>query len=431
MSDKAFENFKQPLISKEDLELLMEIRAGSLQEYLKLAESKKGEYEEEEKRLRKGLESWKQRYEELATRHGLLLKQIKKASTAKKSQKKSAKQKITSVKSSEKLYSDENKDLSKIERFNLQLPPPPDGVRVYLNESGGVVSEVHITADKSKGADLIEKLLESYAGDIRTAKREIDMDDSLHEGYPVFPQFDSRAHTCLTGMFEYDYMGTCERGIVHGAHQIAGYDFGRTPAVVFAQVVEGQIQVFFEAQALSSGATQFAPYVSKCFKKFPGYGGAYMVHIGDPAGNAKTQVDDVTAYEIFSEYGIDIEPGVVSYVRRQEAMIWALTDFIDEQTPRLVIDANMCPTLVEGLNGGYCLRTVRVGQPLTYGRETFHEKPVKNFFSHTQDALQMIVAHVYNNKEIYLNERITNSFMNQRTRKSTFSRAIVAGRTNH
>lgn len=152
-----------------------------------------------------------------------------------------------------------------------------------------------------------------------------------------------------------------------------------------------------------------------------------MINVGDPSGNSKTQVDDVTAYEIFENYGIQIEPGVVSYVRRQEAMIWALTDFIDEQTPRIVFDANMCPLLIEGLLGGYCLRTVKVGQPLTQGRESFHEKPVKNFYSHLQDALQMIVSHVYNNKDYFLNERQSTLITSRRTDIPK----IVAGRTNH
>lgn len=82
------------------------------------------------------------------------------------------------------------------------------------------------------------------------------------------------------------------------------------------------------------------------------------------------------------EFGIQIHPKPNAKPQRMEAVRTILNDWIDEDTPRFVVVEDGCPTLVKGFEGRYCYRKARPGDYEDL------DDPLKNAFSHGQDAFQ-------------------------------------------
>jgi hypothetical protein len=78
-------------------------------------------------------------------------------------------------------------------------------------------------------------------------------------------------------------------------------------------------------------------------------------------------------------------PGEIDIKKRIQGVTKYLTSNV-RSMPKLLIDAEMCPTLVEGFDGGYHYPYAKDGQ--------VKDQPEKNQHSHIMDALQMVCSRV-------------------------------------
>jgi hypothetical protein len=166
---------------------------------------------------------------------------------------------------------------------------------------------------------------------------------------------------------------------------VIGFDFGLTPAAVFAQVTpRGQFRVVDERVATDMGLRQFAENVVVPLVKTK-YQATPLYVTGDPAGAARDYSED-TAFDILEEVlGEHVEAVEAAAsndpAARIEAVKWFLTRLTDGQ-PTFALSPT-CRVLRKGFNGGYKFRRLQVA-----GEERYTEKPDKNDFSHPHDALQ-------------------------------------------
>ena len=198
---------------------------------------------------------------------------------------------------------------------------------------------------------------------------------SIATGKPVYPEYSDAVH-CAQKPLE----------VYKGLPLFMGWDFGLTPAVVFAQQSpRGQLRVLGELFTKDMGIERFSrdvvrPYVAERFGNMPFHS------IGDPAGGARSQTDETTCFQVLASYGFHTESAPSNdFVMRREGVSWFLTKLTDGE-PGFIMDP-ACKMLRGGFLGKYEYRRMRVG----YG-DRFTETPDKNDYSHTHDALQYLCS---------------------------------------
>lgn len=161
---------------------------------------------------------------------------------------------------------------------------------------------------------------------------------------------------------------------------VIGIDFGRTPSAIFLQRdPRGRIMVLSECIAVNMGIETFIterlnPHIAKH------YAGAEFIAAPDPAGWAKTQLNEMTLVDALRNAGYRcVRPPTNDPDRRISAVERLLAMQIGGQAGFLV-DPEGCPTLVRGFRHGYRYKQKKSGD--------FDERPEKNDFSHPHDALQ-------------------------------------------
>ena len=167
---------------------------------------------------------------------------------------------------------------------------------------------------------------------------------------------------------------------------VAGWDIGPTAvnkAVLIGQLdSRGTLIVLTEIMQIEPGLGKFAQYVNHQLRQF--YPGCEVsVHFADPVAFHITQTDSKSPAEIIREEGIDLLPGEEGIGVRLDAVTKVMGRYLDG-APGLYIDAARCPTLVEGFLGGYRYKII------DDDNEHYSMKPIKDRFSHIQDALQTL-----------------------------------------
>ena len=109
-------------------------------------------------------------------------------------------------------------------------------------------------------------------------------------------------------------------------------------------------------------------------------------HWGDTTIGTRNGSTGETAQMVAKRHGIQIKLGSNEWSERYGAVTWALHDMIDDETPRFVIDGFNCPTLREGFKGRYRFEESSKSEGSGAGR--IHAMPLKNSYSHIQDANQ-------------------------------------------
>jgi len=197
----------------------------------------------------------------------------------------------------------------------------------------------------------------------------------VQEGRPVYSEYSDRVH-CAAEPF----------GPVEGLTIYIGLDFGLTPAAVFGQrTPRGQWRIIDEMVSEDMGVVRFAEHLAQFVEER--YSGFEFETWGDPAGNARSQVDERTCMEIVREYAdlnADAAP-TNDFTMRRESVAGALNRLVDGDPGFLISPA--CKVLRKGFAGGYAYKRVQVS-----GQERFHDRPDKNRFSHPHDALQYLVS---------------------------------------
>jgi hypothetical protein len=193
------------------------------------------------------------------------------------------------------------------------------------------------------------------------------------DGRPVYPEYRDNFH-CKA--FELN----------RGLPIWVGIDFGLTPAATFAQrTVMGGWRVRSELTTEHMGAKRFAeecmrPHMQEFYRGFK-----FAGIIGDPAGNAESQGDEVTPFQILNAAGIEARPGPTNDPTvRRETVANFLNRAVDGE-PALMIHPE-CQKLRKAMSGGYCYRRLQMAD------ERYQDKPDKNELSHVAESLQYLLT---------------------------------------
>jgi hypothetical protein len=247
----------------------------------------------------------------------------------------------------------------------------PDNAQLFKQPSG--VSPDAENRDKLP-ANYYENLLKSMDPDQVTVYVHGHY-GFLKDGKPVYIEYNDSTH-CKP----------CSP--VPGVKIQRGWDFGLTPACVFSQLLpSGKWITFDELCADSLGIEKFSTEVLlHCATHYQGY---EFEDIGDPAGNAKSQTDEKTCFEILRGKGIIIQGGEQTLAMRIEAVKWSLRQLANGE-PMFVIDPK-CKTLRKGYQGRYRYKKVQVAG----SEERYHLEPDKNEYSHPHDANQYVAVKLF------------------------------------
>jgi hypothetical protein len=245
----------------------------------------------------------------------------------------------------------------------------PEGVNRWRTRQGLTVVRVHYTADPAKRSAAWREEQKRGMSEAMW-EREMEINFRIMLGKAWFPEFRYEFHVAKENLRPFD-----------GKPIIRGWDYGLTPCTVFAQYgPKGELVVLGEVQSMDCGITAHAKVAEAESAAFAGYS---FIDVGDPAGRQRAQSDESTCVDILRErFGIYVQDGPVSAVRRWEAVRQRLTTVTETGGPMLLVDPR-CQWLVGGFTGGY--RRQKVG-------ERYLEEPEKNEYSHTQDALGYICA---------------------------------------
>ena len=190
---------------------------------------------------------------------------------------------------------------------------------------------------------------------------------SYETGDRIFTSYNDSVH------------GKDELSYTPGIPVIIGWDFGLTPAAVFAQFTpRGQLQIIKEICATDMFVERFAndvikPYISQ---HLAGY---EIISVGDPAGKIRAETDGKAALSILEEVGIPTQGASTNIITKRLHAVDSLLNKLIDGLPAFVISRLNCPMLRKGLQDKYCWR-VFAGE----------KKPDKNEYSHPMDALQYI-----------------------------------------
>ncbi len=205
------------------------------------------------------------------------------------------------------------------------------------------------------------------------------------DGKPVWEQFNDDSHVSKTALEP-----------IPGWPVYVGLDFGRNPAMVAGQIVNGRWRIFAEATARGAGASLFAPVVQGVLTRrlgqwYPAGGerisGGYEVYFfGDPKGDDGTQADETTAYDVFRNHGMPVRAAPVknNHIQtRIEAVEYAMITMVNG-LPRFLVCGVNCRTLKVACAGGYHFRRIK-------GTSRHEDKPFKDRYSDIADACQYMV----------------------------------------
>ena len=188
---------------------------------------------------------------------------------------------------------------------------------------------------------------------------------SVEDGSPVWPEFNPDIHVSERPLAIYE-----------GLPLLLGWDFGRTPACVVAQLsARGQLRILREFYAERMGIREFASKVVRPYLRNH-FDGMRVISFGDPSGAYPGDKDDTTCIDILGDLGIPTEPTHTNdFLPRQQAVADFMLSLTDGQ-PALILDPSI-KMVRKGMAGRYKYRRMQVP-----GEELYSDKPVKNKFSH-------------------------------------------------
>ena len=187
------------------------------------------------------------------------------------------------------------------------------------------------------------------------------------DGKPVFPEYVDGLH-CR----EFD--------LDPRLPLFAGIDFGLTPAAAIGQRdIVGRWRWRHEIVTEHMGAKRFGEQMQAFIAQhLPGYD--FEAITGDPAGTGESQADESTPFQMLNACGIQAKPAHTNDpTLRRESIAVPMGRLVDGE-PGFLIHPDM-RTARKGFSGGYHFARVQVA-----GDERYHDKPVKNFYSHIIEA---------------------------------------------
>lgn len=256
-------------------------------------------------------------------------------------------------------------------------------------ESGCYV-KLQYFADPDKDDAWLEKERVKMRHTPRDFRREILMDDTVHDGDPVWPEYQQRLH---------EFAGDPAKMLDADGDLFGGWDCGtsRMPAFVLAILTAKSRQLRFAFEVVPNrpmAMETFAPLVKIKLKSVLPGRWREVQHCGDATVTTKSGAVERTAADVARESGFNIRPVSNSVDAREKAVVWALTDWCDETggKPRAIYSPVGCPILVDGNRGAYHTGTRSTGDETGPGMQV--TEPVKDFYSHVNDAHQYVAVMV-------------------------------------
>lgn len=166
-----------------------------------------------------------------------------------------------------------------------------------------------------------------------------------------------------------------------------GWDFGLTPAVAIVQLsLYGQFQVIDELWSEDMDLRDFAsniviPYLDR---HYPWWRKNY-ISVHDPAGAVGMQTDGKACEDILFELGIKSFSAAPNNnpTARRDGLKYFLGKMVNG-VPAFILSSTI-KMIRKGLMGGFQYTRIKVG-----GDERYHDKPLKNIYSHICEALEYI-----------------------------------------
>jgi len=262
------------------------------------------------------------------------------------------------------------------------------GVEEWFTRGSGCYIKLHHYADPLKDSNWLAKVKHEMRMTPRDYRREILMDDTVHDGDPVFPSYRAALH---------EFTGANKLGLTEESVLYAGWDCGtsRMPSFVLASRTKVSKQIRFLLEVVPDrpmAMETFAPIVRTSLKAFLPGRWSEVIHVGDATVKTKGGNVEKSAQDIAKEYGFNIRPVDNNIDAREQAVEWMLGDWCDQTggKPRVVYSVDGCPVLVEGMRGAYCTTTTAGSDD--EGPGMIVVKAAKNFFSHVNDAHQYIAV---------------------------------------
>ena len=197
---------------------------------------------------------------------------------------------------------------------------------------------------------------------------------SVMDGKPVYAQYRDDVHCAKE-----------ELRAIPGLPIYLGWDYGRTPAVVFCQYTPNGVFRIIDEQIVDTdgdgmGIRTFTrdvvnPYIATQYPEFR------FIERGDPAGVAKDG-SEMSCFDLQHEEGRVVSAAMSNLITpRLDAVSRYMSRMVDGG-PAFQLSPK-CTVLRKGFLGGYKYERVKVS-----GDERYRDEPAKNKYSHPHDALQ-------------------------------------------
>lgn len=268
-----------------------------------------------------------------------------------------------------------NHSIFKYEPGVIRIPEPIPGIRCeqslggnwYMNNpNADYISNLpddgyYLNAIPGKADSEIKVFFQGEYGTVRAGK-------------PVYTEYNDELHHSKSVI----YMPNVELCL--------GWDYGRTPCVVIAQLTaRGRLNILDEITSESTDLKQFVKIVviPHLNKHYPNWRENYT-SVGDPAGASPGQTDEKSCQQVLADMGIKTVPARTNNLTpRFAAVSGFLTAMIDGR-PALAVSEKAF-LVRKGFLGEYHFKEIKAGLEKVY-----KEEPEKNACSHPHDALQYI-----------------------------------------
>lgn len=250
--------------------------------------------------------------------------------------------------------------------YKLFEEDKPDGFKLFHQPSG-----------IGPQAENIDNLPAKYYSNMMAGKDKEWINVYVHgmygfiaDGKPVWPEYKDDIHST-------------DEHIAHYHKIFVGIDFGLTPAACIGQLSpSGQLQVIDELVCEDMGAQNFGKLLHQRLSTY--YADCEIEIYADPAGEQRSQTDEVTPFQILWNQGIQAWPAHTNdFTIRREVVADAMQrlDFTGKPAFLIGPKAQMCR---KACGGGYKYKRMQVT-----GEQRFQDKPDKQSrYSHVGDALQ-------------------------------------------
>lgn len=252
----------------------------------------------------------------------------------------------------------------------------PDGWKMFKQPSG-----------LSTRAENTKHLPKGYYQNLAKGKDEMYKRIYIHgqygylvSGKPVFQSFVDNVHVA-------DHELEPDKGL----DVIVGFDFGLQPACSIGQVNPmGQLRILDELVSDGMGLRQFCENQLLPLLRRK-YFGLKVMGFGDPSGVSRMPTDESTCFEVLQSREIGLSNVVPAPTNAILPRISAVETYLNKMwqgEPGFILSPN-CHFLRKALNGAYHYER----EPKSTGDE-FKAMPVKNFYSHIADSLQMLCMYI-------------------------------------